>query len=61
MSEEQESQGSHIELRAESFLDNDHALLSIAEPLYRPLLGSEIRLIRFGPGRWDDPIGCDLV
>ena len=61
MSEEQESQGSHIELRAESFLDNDNALLSTAEPLYRPLLGSEIRLIRFGPGRWDDPIGCDLV
>ncbi|PMD33372.1 HET-domain-containing protein, partial [Hyaloscypha variabilis F] len=30
-------------------------------PLYRPLFSSEIRLIRLRPGRWDDPIACDLI
>ncbi len=28
--------------------------------LYQPLKGSEIRLLRLNPGRWDDPIECDL-
>ena len=31
------------------------------EDLYRPLLNSEIRLITLRPGRWQDPIVCDLI
>jgi hypothetical protein len=42
-------------------LDDFPSPLPTHLPLYRPLLDSEIRLIKLGPGDWTDPISCELI
>lgn len=34
---------------------------SKSDPTYDPLLPQEIRLLKLGPGKWDDEIQCDLI
>ncbi|KAN0119323.1 HET domain containing protein [Hyaloscypha variabilis] len=62
MSREGGNQAANPDNPAEAVrMKEDAPSQSTPEPLYRPLLNSEIRLIRLRPGGWDDPIACDLI
>ncbi|KAE9379904.1 HET-domain-containing protein [Stipitochalara longipes BDJ] len=62
MSQEGGSQASTVNLPAEDVsMEEGFPSQLTPEPLYRPLLNSEIRLIRLKSGGWCDPIVCDLI
>jgi hypothetical protein len=62
MSSEHDDHASDIKIGAgDTSAEDGLPPLSTPKALYRPLSGSEIRLIRLGPRCWNDLVSCELI